>query len=75
MGYPNGERCVRCSMPIPAMPEDAAYEELLCDRCYHELYCSYCGAKLPQLPENGEESPCNIWYCVECQNKTISTGE
>jgi hypothetical protein len=33
MGYPNKERCIKCSRPIPDLPEDACYEELLCDSC------------------------------------------
>jgi formylmethanofuran dehydrogenase subunit E len=30
---PGTIRCDKCGIPIPEPPEDAAYTELLCDRC------------------------------------------
>jgi hypothetical protein len=27
-------KCIECSKSIPDVPEDASYEELLCDQCY-----------------------------------------
>lgn len=29
-------KCDRCGITIPELPEDASYEEKLCDRCYEE---------------------------------------
>ena len=31
------ERCPECGMPTGPMPEDAAYEERLCNKCYEKL--------------------------------------
>jgi len=32
-------RCLLCGMPIPDMPEDACFEELLCDSCNNRCTC------------------------------------
>lgn len=31
------DRCIECGLPIPPMPEDASYMELLRDRCFEEI--------------------------------------
>jgi NMD protein affecting ribosome stability and mRNA decay len=31
------QRCHECGIPIPAMPEDATYDELLCESCYLKM--------------------------------------
>jgi len=30
-------RCVKCGIKIPELPEDASYDEQLCNRCCEEL--------------------------------------
>jgi hypothetical protein len=30
-------KCDRCGIPIPDVPEDASYEELICDTCRNEI--------------------------------------
>lgn len=27
-------KCIECGITIPEMPEDASYEEMLCNQCY-----------------------------------------
>jgi hypothetical protein len=27
-------KCIECGITIPEVPEDASYEEMLCDTCY-----------------------------------------
>lgn len=34
MAYPNQENCESCGKSIPALPEDATWEEMLCNYCY-----------------------------------------
>lgn len=36
MAYDNQDKCLECGKPILPMPEDADYEELICDFCYDE---------------------------------------
>ena len=36
MAYDAQIRCIHCGKAIPEMPEDATFEELLCDLCYSE---------------------------------------
>jgi len=30
-------KCIECGKSIPDVPEDACYEELLCNECYERL--------------------------------------
>ena len=30
-------KCPGCQMTVPEMPEDAKYEEMLCNLCYEKL--------------------------------------
>ena len=34
MAYDNQIKCPLCGISIPAMPEDATFDELLCNACY-----------------------------------------
>ena len=34
MAYINQEKCPDCGISIPAQPEDATYDERLCNACY-----------------------------------------
>ncbi len=34
-------KCIECGMTIPEMPEDAFYEEMLCDQCYSEFEAKF----------------------------------
>lgn len=54
--------CDRCGLKIPDPPEDAAYEALLCNRCYEESTCSTCGESITQ--EDREYG-----YCSSCRIK------
>jgi hypothetical protein len=37
-------KCLDCSITILELPEDASYEEKLCDTCYRNLTeCKFCG--------------------------------
>lgn len=36
MAYENQIKCIKCGKSIPPQPEDASYEELLCDACHKE---------------------------------------
>lgn len=29
-------KCIECGITIPELPEDATYEEMLCNQCYKE---------------------------------------
>jgi len=36
MAYKNQEKCPSCGISVTAMPEDASYEEMLCNLCYEK---------------------------------------
>ena len=41
MANENRDKCPECGIPVPDMPEDATYEEKLCDKCYEKNYETY----------------------------------
>lgn len=66
MAYENQEKCPRCGISIPKMPEDAAYEEKLCNGCHDEV-------KMKILEQTAVISPEDLTSLLEMLRFALDT--